>query len=168
MLLALTPTPGSATASRSSHVERCKYCDGDTGPWSCDHACGLCHVALNLGRPRINDEAVLCWLPEISQAVVSRIVREMHRRLATSSRLAPDAAPAHYVGGMLTERVDRADELLGTVRPSDLAQALTLLSPSSFAARHRLVGGIRILPTGSLFVNDNDIFSDLVAHWSTV
>lgn len=92
----------------------------------------------------------------------------MHRRLAGSIKATTASAAAHYVGTTLTERVERAGEILGTTQASELAQALTLLSPETYAVRHRLLAGIRILPTGRLLVDDTDIFPDLVAHWSSV
>src|SRR5690348_13546883 len=44
-------------------------------------ACPLCALASGLARPRIDAEAALIWLPEMSQAALSVLVRAMHLRL---------------------------------------------------------------------------------------
>lgn len=166
ILLRLIPAPGVAILSRSTPGACCSFCHAVIGSWSCDGACGFCHLVLNLGRPRIDEEATLCWLPELSQAVVSRIVHEQHRRLANPASTKAAVAPAHFINLAFADRTELAAGVVGTRRPSELSQALMVLPPAAYADRHRLLGGIRVVPTGRLFDGDTDISLEITIHAS--
>ena len=44
-------------------------------------SCALCLLVRHLERPRIDDEADLVWLPEMSQPALNITMREIHLRL---------------------------------------------------------------------------------------
>ncbi len=60
---------------------RCAFCARPGAFFGHDatHAiCPLCCLARDLGRPRIDDEARLIWLPEAAQNVINVLCREIH------------------------------------------------------------------------------------------
>ncbi len=121
---------------------------------------------MHLDRPTIDTEAVLGWVPEISQAALNRIIRELHCRLhQTAGASAIDPGP-HYLSGALNGRVAAAAKILGTSQPSELAQSLALLSSVNYAERHRRLGGIRIMAAGHFFVDGIDVYPQVLAEWT--
>src|SRR5271157_5511698 len=89
--------PTESVSARQTSVApqgSCRFCAAQIarsqGHVSCldaDGACPLCHLVRHLERPTIDEEAVLIWLPELTQAALIAIVREAHRRLAEHGML---------------------------------------------------------------------------------
>ena len=172
----------------------CRFCGQETAEWqeafhlNDDHtddnatnvvvSCPLCHLAQHLGRPEIEREAVLVWLPEMAQSALNLLVRETHLRClragvapraAMQSTVSPGPAAArdaHAALGALRERAQAADTRLGTTSPRQLGLALLEMSPSDYARRGELLGGIRMLPLGQVFQDGRDVYPDMLQAWA--
>lgn len=144
-------------------------------------ACALCHLPLRLDRPRIDQEAVLVWLPEMSQAALNALVRAIHidRRSRGDDLvhgepprphphgLAPALAQvaAWHASAAIAARSAAAADRLGTELPSELAAALHQLSPATRARLPELLAGLRLLPLGRFFLDAADVYPDVVDAW---
>jgi intracellular multiplication protein IcmJ len=137
--------------------------------------CALCFLAEHLERPRIDEEASLIWLPEMSQVVINTLMREIHIQLRTLGetlhtefRLSLDTEERRrlfHARALLKGRCAAADVRLGTERPSDLAGAMLRLSDAAYRQRFKLLGGMRLLPLGRFFEGDQDIYPEIVDRW---
>lgn len=165
MLLPLIPSVGRPRAAQASVSLSCSYCGGPIGKWAADGACVLCQPVLQLDRAQIDEEAALAWLPEITQAALNRIMRELHCRLHVSGGGSNTDRGPHYVSRTIKERVGAAAEILGTDRPSELAQALAIVSPAAYADRHRRLASVRIVSTGRFFDNNQDVYPQVLDEW---
>ena len=106
--------------------------------------CALCFLAEHLERPRIDEEASLIWLPEMSQVVINTLMREIHIRLRALGetlhaefRLSLDTEERRrlfHARALLQSRGAAAIARLGTGRPSDLASAMLRLSDGGLSA----------------------------------
>ncbi len=170
----------------------CLYCGAASGRWCFPDrgvpaldakmvgqpaaACPLCHLARHLERPRIDEEAVLVWLPETSQAALNTMMREIHVQLRSfGESLLHDAGlredtPArrsiYHARRALATRSDEAAERLGTSAPSELAAALHRLSPIARTHQAALLGSLRVLPLGRFFHDGADVYPDIVDTWA--
>jgi intracellular multiplication protein IcmJ len=151
----------------------CHYCGGDIGLHAGSGGdCALCVVVRHIDRPRIDEEARLTWLPEMSQAALICLVHEMHRQLRTGGErfdgeggptvLTAERSALHYARQSLSTRSSTVAEYLGTARPSELSQVLGRLSAPSYAQRHKLLGGLRVLPVGRFFIESEDVYPAIV------
>jgi hypothetical protein len=166
----------------------CRFCGLDAASWrepfhlNGDHAdesaenivpaCVLCHLAQHLGRPGIEKEAVLIWLPEISQGAVNAIVRATHLiRMAHGDSphmemrprsTAPQAQAAFSAYMELRDRSKAVFARLGTASPRDLGEALVRLRAEPYARRGKLLSGVRLLPMGRLYRDGVDVYPDLL------
>lgn len=137
--------------------------------------CALCHLAQSLERSEIDREAVLIWAPEFTQGALNALVHRIHRIAAAHEKpvfWSPDPPPANSPEDLfaassayaaLVERSLIAKQRLGTSSPRDLAEALSFMSPSTYARRHELLGGVRLLPLGRFFVDGRDVYPRLLA-----
>lgn len=140
--------------------------------------CVLCHLVRHLERPRIDEEAILIWLPEMDQRILNVICREMHLALHAAHQPldneaprrgdAADLAQIHHAHQVLRQRTEHAAVRLGTDRPSELAEALRALPRQARTRRADLLGGLRLLPRGRFFVGDEDIYPSVVNAWRGV
>lgn len=165
MLLPLIPSVGRALTAQPADSDCCAYCGGAAGKWAAVGACVLCQPVLQLDRPQIDDEAALAWIPEITQAALNRIMRELHCRLHVSSGGSNADRGPHYVSRTIKGRVGAAAEALGTDRPSELAQALAIVSPAAYADRHRRLASVRIVSTGRFFDDGQDVYPQVLDEW---
>jgi intracellular multiplication protein IcmJ len=137
--------------------------------------CVLCYLARHLERPRIDEEAILVWLPEMDQRILTLICREMHIELrAAQEALHDDAAPRgdapelarlHHARQALRQRAEPAAARLGTDRPSELGEALRSLPRTVRSRQAALLGGLRLLPRGRFFADDEDVYLSVVDAW---
>lgn len=149
----------------------CAYCGNPLGLHAGeDGACAVCTPVLHLDRPRIDEEARLAWMPEMTQAAMSCLIREIHCQLwvaneSSSVGAGSNQAAVHFARQALDARAELAILHLGTDRPSELAQALGLLRPDIYAQRHRVLAGLRVLPAGRFFVGTEDVYPAILASW---
>jgi hypothetical protein len=139
-------------------------------------ACVLCSLCAGLDRPRIDSEAVAIWLPEVSQAALIAIVRQLHLVCArhdaapTMDRVPRSRSPSLLRAWGLHEALSRregaARERLGSTRPRELGDALVGIAAGDPIARARLLGGLRLLPRGRFFRDGRDVYPRLLAALS--
>ena len=60
---------------------------------SADFSCAPCHLVRHLERDTIAEEAVLIWLPEMTQAALNALAHGAHKRLARDGALTHAASP---------------------------------------------------------------------------
>ncbi len=185
--IALSVSEGPATLVREGGLGRCSFCGGRLGSergaptqdaGNATAQCALCLLVRHLDRPRIDDEAELVWLPEISQPAVNITMREIHLRLRAlgesldaatpPQRDTPERRQLYHARATLREPAGAAAARLGSVRPSELGRALLRLSPGAYARRSKLLGGLRLLPAGHFFDGGRDIYPAIVDGWSGV
>jgi hypothetical protein len=138
-------------------------------------SCPLCWLVRDLGRPRIDEEARLIWLPEADQRVVNILCREIHIELYKLEEPLPDDALLQLTGKeskrlcdarvSLAAREEAAASRLGSSKPSELAEALRQLPPSIRVRQSDLLAGLRLLPRGRFFAGDEDIYPTIVRAW---
>jgi hypothetical protein len=164
----------------------CAFCGEAVGPWAGQEyrhsgsqqaapACALCNLPHHLERPRIDDEATLVWLPEISQPALNATLRGIHVTLqALGEDLHADAvfrtrSPAlsnlYYARAILADRRGAAELRVGTASPRELGLALLELSPAAYERRGELLEGLRLMPSGRIFEEDKDVYPEIVDFW---
>jgi intracellular multiplication protein IcmJ len=187
-LSATVDSPGGETVYGATPFEDlcCAFCGVRSGRWQrfvaaagrdhdCLAACPLCFLCHHLERPRIDKEAALAWLPEMSQAALNVTMREIHMELRAlgedlcdGGRLRFDTAERqnlYHAGAALSARTAAADGRLGTDKPSELAGALYRLSCGAYANRPMLLGGVRLLPLGRFYDGDREVYPQIVDAW---
>jgi hypothetical protein len=138
-------------------------------------ACPLCALPRHLERPHIDDEAVLVWLPEMSQQAINAMMREIHIQIralgedlqadSVFKKQSPSHRSMHYARAVLSERIQPAIDRVGTSSAHKLGLALLELSSAAYARRAALLGGLRLMPLGRFFDGDRDIYPEIVDSW---
>ena len=155
-----------------------RFAEGQ-GPFLCpdgsaDFSCAPCHLVRHLERDTIAEEAVLIWLPEMTQAALNALAHGAHKRLAGDGALHLAANPFALTaergpdGALeairaLEARSAEAEARLGTTCPRVLGAALMRMKPKAYEDRARLLGGLRLLSRGRFFVDGEDIYPQLIA-----
>jgi hypothetical protein len=144
----------------------------------CAAACVLCFLCRHLERPRIDEEAALVWLPEMTQPALNVMMREIHLQLrALGERLheagrrhldTPERLRLDYARSALGARAAAAASRLGTDKPSELAGAFCRLSPRAYASRAKLLDGVRLLPLGRFCAGNKDVYPEIVDSWREI
>jgi intracellular multiplication protein IcmJ len=145
-------------------------CSDGCEEWSCVP----CSLVRHLERDTIAEEAVLIWLPDLSQAALNALANGVHRRLAGEGALYLAASPfAVSLSGTpnpaleairaIEMRRAEAETLFGTSSPRVLGQALMRAKPNLYADRARRLGGVRLWPRGRFFVDGEDVYPRLIA-----
>jgi intracellular multiplication protein IcmJ len=184
--LSVDPTLSYLAAKELDTATTCAFCGASAGPWiaragaspgqqQAAPACALCHLPQHLERASIDEEAILVWLPEISQPALSATLREIHIALrsigedlhanAVFRTRAASLSNLFYTRTILTERRHAAEARVGTASPSELGLALLELSPAAYARRGELLEGLRLLPLGRVFEDDRDVYPEIVDFW---
>ncbi|GAB0119842.1 hypothetical protein Acid7E03_39140 [Acidisoma sp. 7E03] len=184
LVLSVAPSGALGKAvSKATGAAVCRFCGEAIGKvpeafgspaYDC---CVLCGLVQTLGRPRVDEEAKLIWLPELSQPALNALTRRMHiglhghgERLETGaqpSTATGDLPTLYRAGQALVGRQNEAELRLGTSNPSALADALLRLSPAGFKRRDVLLGGLRLLPMGKVFEGDRDVYPEIVESWKS-
>jgi intracellular multiplication protein IcmJ len=139
-----------------------------------DVSCAPCHLVRHLDRHTIAEEAVLIWLPEMTQPALNKLASAAHRRLADAGALHraadPLAGPHQDVASgpiealrAIEKRRTDAEARLGTSSPRLLAAALLRAKPKFYEDRARLLGGLRLLCRARFIVDGEDIYPKLIA-----
>lgn len=160
----------------------CAFCGGwaghgylPPGHQASAAACVLCSLPQHLERPRIDEEAGLVWLPEISQPALNATMREIHVALqALGEDVHADAVfrkresaltNLYYARAVLADRRGAAEARVGTASPHELGLVLLELSPAAYTRRGELLDGLRLLPLGRFFEDDKDVYPEIVSSW---
>jgi intracellular multiplication protein IcmJ len=138
-------------------------------------ACPLCALPQHLERSRIDEEATLVWLPEMSQQAINAMMREIHIQIralgedlqadSIFKKHSPSHRSLHYARAVLAERIQPAIDRIGTNSAHELGIALLELSPAAYARRAALLGGLRLMPLGRFFDGDRDVYPEIVDSW---
>ena len=174
---------------------RCRFCGFDAAGWQRplhldgNHAnatsgnvalaCPLCHLCQHMDRPHIGQEAVLVWLPEVTQAATIALARRIHLVLQAHGepphmergrplRSKPPLAAAWAAQLALRARARPAEERLGTSSPADFAAALLALPPLARTRGSDLLLGVRLLPLGRLFDGEHDVYPRMLDAWAAL
>ena len=166
---------------RSSKWQEIHHLDADHANWAGSNlvtACTFCHMAHHLALVGRNGEAVLAWIPELTQSEVFHFVRTalVATRFAQDSGNHPGAAvrveiarmAATSIGilaEMLATRVDEAEKAIGTSDPQCLGQALFNAPPALYSRRGGYLSGIRLVPLGKRMQSGINVMDDMVASW---
>ena len=182
-----TSPPGAAgeTLNNTDKLP-CPFCGMHSGRWQrlvaparrghdCAAACVLCYLCRHLERPRIDEEAAVVWLPEMSQPALNVTMREIHLQLrelgedlydAGRLRLdTPERCRLFHARSALSARAAATASRLGTDKPSELAGAIYRLSPGAYANRAQLLDGVRLLPFGRFYAGNKDVYPEIVDSW---
>jgi intracellular multiplication protein IcmJ len=145
-------------------------CSDGCEEWSCVP----CSLVRHLERETIAEEAVLIWLPDLSQAALNALANGVHRRLAAEGALYLAASPfvassserpnpaLEAIRAIEMRRAD-AETLFGTSSPRVLGQALMRAKPDLYAQRATRLGGLRLWSLGKFFVDGEDVYPRLIA-----
>jgi hypothetical protein len=184
LILSVAADPaGRQECSRQPIEQPCRFCGWAMPGWQGADvvteppsppiaACVLCHLVRHLERPQIDQEAMLVWLPQISQAALVALVRRIHLVLIDHGEPAPmDRRPkrddpplvaAYSAYRAFQARGTALEGQLGTTRPSDVAATLLGFDPATYRRRAELLVGIRLLPLGRAFEAGEDIYPALL------
>lgn len=187
--------PDGGLRTRTAHLQgSCHHCGQKLHGWrepfhlNGDHdddgqgnivlSCPLCHLTQHLNRPAIEQEAVLAWLPEMTQRAVIALARSAHLTLFRDG-VAPHVTTLPRGRGVsdavqgafsllraMRLRAARVRGMIGADSPRVLGAALLTLSAADYADRAASLGGIRLLPLGCLFSGGRDVYGDILESWS--
>jgi intracellular multiplication protein IcmJ len=184
--LSIDPVRFCDSAKMPGSNADCAFCGAAAGRWaghgylpagsqSSATACALCSLPQHLERPRIDEEAVLVWLPEISQPALNATMREIHVALqvlgedvhadAVFRTRPPALSDLYYARAVLADRQGAAEARAGTASPRELGMALLELSPAAYLRRGELLDGLRLLPLGRFFEGELDVYPEIVGFW---
>jgi intracellular multiplication protein IcmJ len=165
------------------HRGSCPFCgvrlDKGREPFPCidgseESSCVPCFLVRHLERETIAEEAVLIWLPDLSQAALNALANGVHRRLAGEGALylaaSPFAVSSSEIPNPALEAIRaiemrraEAERRFGTSSPRVLGEALMRARPNLYADRARRLGGLRLWPRGKFFVDGEDVYPRLIA-----
>jgi hypothetical protein len=159
--------------------ESCRFCGQRAGLHSmlfdAGPACVLCGLVQSLQRPTIDEETRLIGLPEMSQAALNVLVRQVHLDLQDlgesvccddTPKSADGTRPVLYMAQrILLERSEVIVERLGSSQAGDLADALTALGSRNVVLDCLPLGGMRIFPTGRFYLAGVNVYDEIVASW---
>ena len=126
----------------------------------------------------IDEELRLIWLPEMSQAALNVLVRQVHIELLElgeslhcedTPKSREGMRPALYMAQrILLERSEPVVERLGSARASDFGDALTVLAGRHVNLGDIPLGGLRAFPTGRFYAAGVNVYDEIVGHWRGV
>jgi len=130
-------------------------------------SCHMCDQVLSLERAGMLGEAILIWLPELTQAELNHLVRALYVARASEG----DAAESAKRGlEALRNRRDEAKRRLGTDDPLILATAFTdFLTEAQYDERQDKLEGLRLFSLDRRMqrtaAGEVDRFPDMLAYW---
>ena len=134
--------------------------------------CSFCHMTQHIGLAGKNKEALLVWLPEISQPSLHHIVRAILVAEYEGNKPGADkitAAAAKALKDKLLSRESDAKKIIGTSNPEVLGDILWRMANESgnrlYPRREMMLNGIRLLPRGVRKDGNKDVMSEMVQTW---
>lgn len=142
--------------------------------------CIYCHMCQHIGRAGRFKEAILAWIPELSQAQIHHIVRAIqvtqHEVQRSKSMRALNAEAqktirqlddsANSLFARLKGREAQAVEIFGTGDPLDLANVMLEMPDELYETREDFLTGLRLLPLGIRMQGGEDIMPKIVETWT--
>lgn len=178
---------------RDNHT--CRFCGFRSLHWqevhhlNDDHAdnrkenlittCPYCHMCQHIGLAGSHKEAVLIYLPQISQADLHHIVRtaQIAERaldiIRSDQRSAPPLIRQHReaadvakaVLAALRSRTDGAEKRILTCDPAEIGNVMKMLPDDAYARRDNSLRGIRLLPLGKRAKGHEDVMLKHLDSW---
>lgn len=175
-----TWTGGGAVALDTAAAKTtCRQCQLPLAGWQVDFiddgpTCPLCGLTVTLNRPAIDSEAVLIWLPQLTQRAIVPLVRAAHLSLHRAdlsadtlrppNRLVPEEALGAITAlAALRACARQAEERIGTTSPRVLGAAVLEIGRETPDAA---LGGLRVLPLGRVIEDGVDIYPEILAAWA--
>lgn len=129
-------------------------------------ACLFCHQCLHLPLVSAMDSGVLIWFPEMTQAQLHHVARELY--MARISRGSADRAAA--ILDWLLKRRQAAIDRLGTCSAAELSARLAAAGPRRIdVLSPDLEAGLRLLPADRRILNEQELrynqFPQILAYW---
>lgn len=154
------------------------HCNDDHDDWSPNNlaaACPLCHAVQHVSDADADLQVRVVWLPEVTQNLLNVVVRDIHHILHREG-LPPtlakrpiferdDVICAWRAYAALDRRAASARTAIDTDQPRGLAAALRALSPSDYARRASLLGGLRLLHRGCSIHGGRDTYPEQLGRW---
>jgi intracellular multiplication protein IcmJ len=151
----------------------------DNRPDNLVTACSFCHMCQHIGLAGRNDEAVLVWLPEMSQIRLNHLVRTLlvavrwsEGQMVATRGPSPNAMMAKSINdgarallAKLRSRQAECEEYLKTSDPAEVADLLLAMPDEHYAKRGDFLRGIRLLPLGTRRQDGEDIMPKVVDSW---
>lgn len=167
------------TASKWQEVHHVNDDHSDNRPDNLVTVCNYCHMCQHIGRAGQMQEAVLVWLPEISQAELHHLVRagQVAQRWAETVTMqrntrADTARSANQIRegagrllATLRERQDEAEERIGTSDLQVLANIMLAMPDDMYDQREDVLHGFRMLPLGVRYQDNQDTMDAVVDSW---
>lgn len=150
---------------KSARWQEIHHHDGDhynNNPDNLATICIFCHMVFHIGRAGLAGEAELVWLPEVSQAALSHVARNIYVGMRAKGVTAA-ASEALYTS--IRIRAEDVRRRLGSSDPADLGEALLALDEKKYDSRAELLDGVRLMPLGRKYVGDKDVFPKVVDFW---
>lgn len=130
-------------------------------------ACIFCHQCFNLDQAAVMNSGTFIWLPELTQAELHHVARDVYRGRIIKGEV---AARARHTLDRLKARQDEARARLGTDDPGVLAEQIRGLTNTQqraeLAAR---LDGIRLLPHDRRTVREVglefNMFPQILGYW---
>lgn len=174
---------GQAYAGPAHQAGPCRFCgdprpvgpaplpvDGDHTNRQAENlatACLHCRALHRLGCEQIEQEAVLIWAPDLTQAALNWLVRAVHRTflahgeapiLTSRPRADTPRLRAAFRTYQALERLSLdAERRIGTTSPRDLGAALLAMPPH----RRTVPAGMRLLHLGRHHIAGRDVYPAL-------
>lgn len=129
--------------------------------------CVFCHQCFNLDQAAVMNSGTLIWLPEITQAELHHVARDVYRGRITKGVV---AARARQAFDRLNARRDEARARLGTNDPGVLAgQIRGLTTEQQRAELTERLDGIRLFPLDRRIIREAELefnmFPQILAYW---
>ena len=182
----------SLALARDAHT--CRFCGLASGPWAeifhrnGDHAddsldnlataCPACHACQHLGRDGSDQEYLMVWLPQLTQAALNHLVRGIHHVFLDHGEVLHMAPPpsqdtlalrsAYAAYRELAACSSIAQACLGTASPRVLGEALLSLQPSAASRAPLLVDGLRLMSRGRLLRDGVDVYPECLECWANL
>lgn len=147
--------------------------------------CQYCHMCQHIGLWGSKREAILIWLPELTQVELNHHVRsiqvartwaglrqseaesavatQQHKAAAQSAKMIGDAAAGYFA--TLKSRADQAVKTFATSDPHDLANVLMLAPDEAYHLKDSWTLGMRLLPLGTRMVGSDDVAVKWLETW---
>lgn len=155
---------------RASKYQEILYINGNFNDRQIDNlatVCFFCQQAFYLDLAASMRSGVLIWLPEISQAELSHLMRAIYiGRIAQG----PMADTARQAMTLLLSRREDAVNRLGSEDPGILATVMQdFLTPGIYKQRKAKLDGIRLLPLDKRIIREDNLefnqFPQILAYW---
>lgn len=141
-------------------------------------ACHPCHMCHHIGYAGMSGDYALAWVPELPQTMLIHLSRSClvasHYAQAleqgqvsreTRETVTALANAANSVVDELSRRREEARRIYQTDDLTELGNALLVLGEDAYRNRHAVLGGLRLLPLGTLTRGGVDVMPKIVERW---